>query len=581
MNRLVAGCGLVCAFWLALPGVCAAQLMVEGLPRWGFDGKVRVGRFNLLTVEVFNSSDRPWQGNPKLEAATGFGGGDIPVIQQGLYVEPYGRRRLQFLVFTPRVTDYRLSWGRREGEQFLIDEPASTMRLAEVQFAESNPLLSSLADMPRFDDADFPPSAAGLETLAVVNLDHVPGWNDAQNRAFLDWLSAGGTLHLYQGSGGTNPAFRGTLSVLNEPSDNFPIGAGQVVRHAAGIQTAEVPEKEAAESNNRYRMWEPTRSSLELLKMMTQPDHNWGVIYLMTIAYLLLIFPGCWLLGRKKGDYRITYGAILGIVLLFSVGFRTVGARGYGENTSVHSVALAQPASGNRALLTQWSSLFVTGGGEYEIKHQTEGTVYSSGQLDERIPGFVLNRPVSLMMTDIASFSARTFIQAGVLSSLPLAPKILKFEQEEGNGSLKSLQLKSLELEFADDSLWKDDGLFRGVVLAGDRIYVLQPQGNSLVAATGGQSLKEVINQSDWTVGRYAFSNQTRTPPQLFESLRGPLIAYDLNLGSDEDVDSFVLPRGQAKAYLYVRLPDNARLEGDRFTQQSGRMLYVLPIREQ
>jgi hypothetical protein len=60
--------------------------------------------------------------------------------------------------------------------------------------------------------------------------------------------------------------------------------------------------------------------------------------------------------------------------------------------------------------------VFVTAGDEYEISHKLEGTSYSSGQTEERVPGVVINCPDSMLDTDIPSFSSRTFVHAGVIS---------------------------------------------------------------------------------------------------------------------------------------------------------------------
>src|SRR5262249_24743375 len=116
------------------------------------------------------------------------------------------------------------------------------------------------------------------------------------------------------------------------------------------------------------------------LKVMTRPHHNWLLINFMSLLYILLIFPGLYWLGRWRADYRMVYGAFLGGVALFSFGFATVGRRGYGEATAVHSVAIARSLPDGGEDINQWSNVFVTGGAIYTIEHGGTGRIYSSCQ---------------------------------------------------------------------------------------------------------------------------------------------------------------------------------------------------------
>jgi hypothetical protein len=558
---------LLCgAFGLAGKG--QAELIVIEPPRWGFDGKARIGQFNLLTVSVLNNSDRPWEGVPRLEAALALGYAGLPIVQPGLFLEPHGQRRLQFLVFLPSATDFNFIWGRRLEERFKIDEPPVAKAPAEIQLTERQGFTAGARSLPQFDEADFPASAGGLDALGSMHLDHVPAWSDAQARASLDWLSAGGKLHLYRQTGGKSLDFRGPLAALNEPSEAFAVGGGQVLRHGENLREAAVAAPPAGEAN-RYPSWQPTRSLFESLKLLTRPDHNWTAIYALAIAYLLLLFPGCWLLGRRRGDYRITYGALLGIVCLFSLGFRAIGARGYGEETTVNAVALARSAAGDRWLVTQWSNLFVTSGAEYKLSHATEGTVYSAGQTDEPLPGFVVNRPQGLIDSDVPSFSSRTWIHAGVLNApgLRLRPERLVTE----NG-----RLQTGEFVAETEALWKDDPLFVAYALCGKQVYPLSAAGSVLRLHGAPIDLKSHLEDSQWHRGNYGFDRKnSETAAQIFQRCPGMLLAQDLHLDSDADRDQFQLPDGELRVYAYARMPPEFHVTGTTAKTQTGRVLYV------
>ena len=92
-----------------------------------------------------------------------------------------------------------------------------------------------------------------------------------------------------------------------------------------------------------YANWDMSQNLFAKLRRMASPKHNWVVIHAMSLIYLGLIFPGWYLLARARMDYRTTTLAFLGVTLLFTIAFHVVGRRGYGETTTVNSVALARP----------------------------------------------------------------------------------------------------------------------------------------------------------------------------------------------------------------------------------------------
>lgn len=561
-----------------LPVAADAQLQVEGKPRWGFDGFVRANEFNLFTAELFNNSDKPWQGEIRLQAQVGIGPADIPIVQPDLLIEPYGRRRLQFPVFISEMTDFTLHWGRRGVDFLRIDEPVRSEAPAVVQLVAGEAFRSGVKGIPTFDENDFPPSAAGLTGLGTVVLDHVPRWTETQSRAFRDWLHSGGTLHLYEEVVGRFPEFSGLLSDLNRPGDGFPLGGGRVVRHAGTAAGATAPASPAQPVTTRHHDWHAAANLFSLLKELTRPDHNWALIYLMAIAYLLLLFPGCWLLGRRRGDYRLTYGAILAIVFLFSVGFRTVGARGYGEETSIHSAALVRPTADGRAIVTQWSNLFVTAGGTYEVSHPLEGNVYSSGQANEAVRGAALNRPYGKVFADVPSFSSRSLVNTGVLAGFRWSPDVEPFEVEVVEMDASAGELKKLSVKFK--GIPPEQVLEVGVV-QGRNYFALAADSEGLFQLQHvAQNLDLVLNHDAWSANVGVWNNQADDPQRLGEllnKLRPALIAWDLGLTGETQRLAFSLPNDQVRLYLFAELPQGLFAQGIS-EQQSGRVVISVPL---
>lgn len=571
--------GILCSI---LCGTGMAELSVEGVPRWGFDGRARAERFNLLTVDVFNDGEEAWQGDLVLQALGGLQKVDIPIRQPDVYVGPFGTRRIQFLVFLSEPTDFELSWGRRNNQRLTIDAPRISTDPGIVQFLADDRVAGAKAAVPGFIASAFPISVAGIAGLDAVLLDHVPAWDQPRQRAFHDWLRRGGELHLFSSSG-EQVEFPPELAALNEPSDDFPVGSGRVVRHPLPIQRAtrefvsanlnttvpEDPDSQPAVTPS----WQLTTSILSALKKMTRPNHNWSLIYLMAVVYLLLIFPGCWYIGRKRGDFRLTYGALLSVVFLFSVGFSYVGRRGYGEQTSTHSVAIARSLGEGRYDVLQWTDLFVTNGGPYLIQHPYEGLVYGSGQLNEGVRGQALNRPQGMMLADIPSFSSRTIVHAGVARSINLDVDLVPDTIPKDVGQ---------DLTNLGGMTWQVTGDLDGLVIKDvfaewrDRFHDANYQaGGTITVAPVSYIRSDFLDESKWRTFTQPWSNQTQTIDESFEQLSHAVIAAATGVTHAGVSPVKVGPANRLRLYLWTEMRSEFHASVDASSSQFGRVLYV------
>ena len=86
---------LVCILGLGL-GV-RAQVVVQDI-RWGFDGKVVRGEFNLLCLTLHNRSEKTFDGPVRLRHGIGFQSRGVAQVAR-CYLGPGDRRRLQFHPF--------------------------------------------------------------------------------------------------------------------------------------------------------------------------------------------------------------------------------------------------------------------------------------------------------------------------------------------------------------------------------------------------------------------------------------------------------------------------------------------------
>ena len=573
------------------PASLSAQIVVTD-KQWGWDNKPRLNGFNLLNIKVLNSGNDPWKGSFRMQNDSMPLGVDIPILEPNMYIEPGGSRLLQFLVFVDSNCEFELSWGLGKDQREVLGATADAVaavpedqqgndrdRQAVVQLRGYR--TGSGASCPSFPEEYFPTSAAGIYGLQAILLDHVPEFQPAQEKAFLDWIYSGGELHLFSTSATDVLQFGGILSELNQPLDEFAIGSGWVVRHAMPLAKA---TRNFISEEVRHHTTGPKRESQHQdwnisgvlhrlqgsLKRITKPNHNWMAIYLLAFAYLLLLFPGCWLIGRKVSDYRITFGVILGVVVLFSLSFDLVGRRGYGEVTSVNFTAIARPASNGRSSVLQMSNVFVTAGGTYEISHPVEGAVYSTGQTSERVRGLALNRPVGMMRVDIPAFSDRSVLHAGIVPYSISSVSIVKAVRNSSG------DLQELELHIDDLSRWPAEVLEMQVVHR-DRIWNLASGTGQTLKATTPEDIERVISDFNWYLNPWS-TGEDETADEWFRQTRIPALAYDLQVFENRDLQNFPFPDDRIRVYVFAEAPPEFMATGSLSAQQQGRVLFVQEV---
>ena len=197
---------------------------------------------------------------------------------------------------------------------------------------------------------------------------------------------------------------------------------------------------------NQYTSDPAANGSTQLfqtMRNMVRPDHNWPLIFALAFIYLLILFPGIWLVSRKRGDFRMTYAMILGTVLLFSWFYAEIGKRGYNESTGLREMIIAYPLGNQRIALQKHGSLFVTDGGGYVIPAHGDAAVFTvesgfSGNAQ------IVNRPEAAVVADIPPFSACSYQESSVLTTkedysitvkkLELNPGMQKIEVQLGSG---------------------------------------------------------------------------------------------------------------------------------------------------
>lgn len=580
--------------------------------KWGFNGKVSPHRFNVLSVLLNNPAPQPFDGEVLLRKSLGGAGTVDATLAEHVTLAPNSSKWVQFYPYITSdggysTENWAVSWrgGRYElpvpriakYQRIILDDPNSvTAKGGAVKF--------------RFPDNLFPPFVTATDALQLVVLDHVPRWEESRRQSFLDWLYLGGTVVILQDASGKFPDFTGPLSVLKSPLEDQMYGSGRVFKVAmtrtqfsedefrqicAGLPKNfqapngeksddvidKIDETQQVQQNPNYNFSEGTdpfksTSFLTQLKQMTKPNHNWFLLHLMFWVYIAMIFPGCFLLGKKWSDFRVVYAGLLGTVALFSLLFSYVGQRGYGESTAVHTVVIAKPLPDGQMDVSSWANIFVTGGADYEIRHNAFGALYSTCNDHEQVKGIINNGAEAVFKVDIPPFSNR---ELATRAKLPFAGPKLHLTKFDFNGT----QLEALEIEVTG---LKQEDVEKQYALIGNTFYNLLWKDGDLVLAnaTGNvQGMLQVPQKAQqYPYGRmvnynYGYDNHTSIADR-YSQMFDLLLSRSLNVSRDKEAEQLRLPPNLMRVFLYAKMPGEFAVQNKRLGHQEGKVLYVLTL---
>jgi hypothetical protein len=599
---------LAVAAWQFLAGGAGALDILETETRWGFNGKVAVNRFNILSVRVNNPLPQPFEGELRLQKSLG----DAPIIEV-VTVAPFQTKWVQFYPYinggyggVVSNDTWRLYYGRGQVYELPPPRPAKYQRVILDDASGLGGRGGVLKQMP---ENLFPAFVSATDALQVVGIDREPrSWIPPQKEAFLDWLSLGGTVLLFHGPNGKFPEFSGPLAVLNSPLDErrhgsgrilkIPMSRGQFNADEARQALAGLPKNivayndrledpidivdsaapDPAAAGNAYSEGaDPfvASSFMSQLKDMTKPDHNWLLLHFMFWVYIAMVFPGCYILGKRWSDFRVVYAGLLGTVTLFSLLFSIVGQRGYGEATAVHSVAIARSLPDGGLDVSSWSNVFVTGGGKYAIKHNGLGALYSTCSETERVGGEINNGlDGSFDNVDIPPFSNREF---ALRIKLPGgSPKITVDEHTLSAGRLTNLVLSVDGIPPGQTSFM--------YALSGDRFHMLHWNGDKLkLSADAGDAtaVLKLQQMQNWSQNRYGYGygyNQQQSPQERFNLMFSPLMSRSLGVSKESEARQVRLPEGIVRVFLYTKMPADFAIQNTRLGAQDGQVLYCVDV---
>ncbi len=314
---------------------------------WGFDGQACEGLFTPLSVLVRNNTPATFEGTLRLtKSLRAVHHVDAPIDRE-IYVGPMSTLWVQFYPYVAGDWEvYHLSWSTNLEERFEVPTPRMGTR-ATVLLYEPDVLAVSGGVLRRFNQDLFPPMVTATAGLRAVVMDAAPRWQAARREAFVDWLHRGGRVYLLPDEQGRYPQFPEALGLLNRPADTYRVGSGTVRRLSRSLSALDpvyVRETILAEPDvGRFSTaswnglgnpqlsgalapeildsgWSGTESILCDLQQASRFERHWFAIYGLVLLYLLVLFPGCYRLGREARDLSGVlsgFGADSGNVLLW------------------------------------------------------------------------------------------------------------------------------------------------------------------------------------------------------------------------------------------------------------------------
>ncbi len=549
---------------------------------WGFDGRVVPYQFNPLSVLVSNTTEEEVHVKLQLIRTLNAGGDRLGAkVEEVVFLSPFSSRWVQFYPFvSDENDDWRVSWGLLPSQGKDLKRP----RLgppARIALVEANQISSKQkTGVKTLPEELFPTFVSGTESLEVVYLDHVPRWQEARRTALLDWVKRGGTVFLSPNAAGEYPVFSGELSALNSPLDNLRLGQGQVIRAAsqadASVEANRILEAPVSVSQSSDS-WDLSTNFFSQLRSITSPDHNWFMIHLMSLIYLGLVFPGWYLLSRRPTHFRTTLLAFVGVAALFTMIFNIIGRRGYGESTSINSLAIARQIEAGSYDVMQWTNVFVTGGDVYELTYDGKGDVFSTGPGFEKVPGVIDNGLDGRFLADIPLFSSRAFLHRGKMSGPEWKAEVTQIETAEKSRGGKKLTKLRLKI----DPVPKGD---RPFVIFGDQLYYLYAHEGEYELSGSAKPISESLAVNNDFDARYPYNNyryQDSSPDmeRMFSTLRDPVVGHSLGLGyRKKQTPPFYLPTDRIRLFLYEDIPQSFGVRHSELQAKQGKVLYSIDL---
>lgn len=586
------GCALLLVACLSHSAAAQEGIVVQDV-QWGFDGKTTERTFTPLSVLVQNNSAEAITGKLRLIKAVQLNQQIDAVYEQDYFVSGFSSRWVQFTPFV--ISDFeswRLEWGPGRDQRMEVPTPRNGDP-ATVLVYDPEDLPEAGGVLRRFDQALFPVSVTGTDSLRGVVLDHVPDWQGARVQAFLDWLRRGGRVYVVYNSEGEYPRFPESLGVLNRPDDRYRVGGGLVKRlplKAADIDFSTAQSQVLADERQSLPRqvraavqtspfgnlmgWDRDRQLFVDLEIAARFHRNWWLVYPAVLLYLVAMYPGCYQLGRKLPDWRMFYAAFFGTAVLFSFAFAWLSRVGTTETNRVRTLALAYQLEDGLYDVTQWSSVAALHGRTYDIRHGGSGRLYTTAQEFEAVNGTIHGADGGGVEVDMPPSSSRTLLHRTRLPGPKLNLQVNEVQVDEQGLSRLSVTPQGRDFRGFESAC----ACYQG------QVYDLaEAPGDGLILKGRGRPApmylmqfgEDVYSTRGWRVQDDEVFDDEEI---LFHNMARTLVGNSFRLQHQFQAEDLLLGEDLVRICIYADLTPAFRVQGDDFPDQRGRVLYVIDV---
>ena len=386
-----------------------------GKIQWGFNNKVKKNTFNILSFEVINDSGRIYDSYISLEPD---GIGVQTIIHKKLFLNPGQRKIVQFSTFIEHNNEnWKVKW---EGDSQFIPKSSESSG-SFIYLSSGLGAMRLKKGISSFQEGLFPTSVSMTDDLDGIVVDHNPDWSPRQKEAFMDWLRKGGSLYIIHDRSGSPPKFTSIMSELNNPETRFNVGSGKVEREKVSISSFQRPYVDQSARGNENEF--DSSEVFQALQYLVKTDHNWTLIYFLIFIYLIVIGPVNFLIGKRTRDWKVPNLFFLAAVVGFSLLFSIIGRRGYGEETKLSSVSMADVIEDGEYDVRQWTNIFVTSGDLYYLTHGgSQNHYFSFSEIGKKT---LIDADAGKFTADIPLFSSRRMIHRSKMKGPKLTAEIV------------------------------------------------------------------------------------------------------------------------------------------------------------
>ncbi len=548
--------------------------------KWGFDGTIVEHRINPFSAMISNPMPAAFDGMVTLQRIS-FMGRPVgaPLIKK-VFLGPYGTKLIQFYPYIRNSDEeWQISWGRGAKQQARVNTPSAKGR-AVVYLTADTPLLTQRRiRLSSFPENLFPPFVSATDGLLAVVIDKIPEFTPLQRQAFRDWLFGGGKVHIVATDGKT-PDFGSDYSYLNILGNRADVGSGEVILHfetsTISLSTLGAPQKITSEEDNIY-IQDSEDSYFRKLRSQLKTNHNWVLIFLISILYGLLVTVVNFIIGRRSKTALKPILFFVTTVLIFSFLLAWCGRRGYGEKTHILALSYAKELEPGHFDVAQWMDVFVTTGDYYKISHKDKNSIYSDCQTENTLNAEIYNGRDGAFFVDIPLFSSMQLFHRMVADTKqPLKVDVAY----RTNGDMTNISI-NLGDKFPK-SILKVIAIFNG------KIYKLKMAGawNKYSNKFTEDSVETVSKYiRDWSSdgGFYGFYSSNDNQEEVFESMIAPLIIR--SRGGDQSIEDYY-PTASADdnkvdIFILTATPQEFKTNSDVIKEEDGFTLFhfIRPVK--